>query len=445
MAAGPDSDGATIVTSQHHWLMRHWYNNRREYVAGLAAATAVAWVDTPLMVLARFKQQFPQQSYVEHARGLYAARGALGFYAAGHGLHNWGRPNYTLSAFSPTVGVVGLSSWMGVAVLGSYTLLRRVFEGFCPRDTALSESVRGLAGGALCGGVAGCVGALFSLPRDLLQNLCLASEARTVERRRVKRVLTSRRPLREQWQDRGIAISWLREGLHTRLLGQQHALGSQREAMAAVLRSAGGVRILLRGWQLHLAQAALFHGSGFAAYELLTGRVWNGPYVLREARTSGEAAGCLLACGVGALAACPFEAAKVRVHAQIQPLPPAETSSDALRQWLAQSLRDAEKQESKSLLAALTEEHPSQYAVRRAGAAAVLPSRAVSMASDGCIVVPPAPPSQSRVWFDRLPVRSMFGGGAITCSRAIIYHLLLGLSFEAAIGAVEPLDFTSDL
>ncbi len=312
MAADTCSDGAETVSPHHHWLVRHWNNNRREYVAGLAAGTAVAWVDTPLMVLSRFKQLFPQQSYAEHARGVYAARGALGFYAAGHGLHNWGRPNYTLSAFSPTVGIVSLSSCMGVAVLGSYTLLRRAFDRFCPRDNVLSDSARGLAGSAVCGGVAGCVGALFSLPRDLLQNLCLASEAHTVERSRVKRVLTSRRPLREQWQDRGVAISWVREALRTRLLGQQDVLGSQREAMAAVLQSTGGVRILLRGWQLHLWQAALFHSSGFAAYELLTGRLWNGPYVLREARSGGEAAGCLLACGVGALAACPFEAAKVR-------------------------------------------------------------------------------------------------------------------------------------
>lgn len=319
MPAGPDSDGVETVASHHHWLMRHWYNNRCEYVAGLAAGTAVAWVDTPLMVLARFKQQFPQQSYVEHARGLYAARGALGFYAAGHGLHNWGRPNYTLSAFAPTVGVVSLSSWMGVAVLGSYTLLRRSFEHVWPSNAAQSDSARGLVGSALCGGVAGCVGALFSLPRDLLQNLCLASEARMVEQSRVKRVLTSRRPLREQWQLRRIAISWVREGLRARLLGEQHALSSQREAMAAVLRSDGGVRILLRGWQLHLAQAALFHGSGFAAYELLTGRLWNGPYVLRETRSGGEAAGCLIACGVGALVACPFEVAKVRLHS-LQPI-----------------------------------------------------------------------------------------------------------------------------
>ena len=133
------------------------------------------------------------------------------------------------------------------------------------------------------------------------------------------------------------------------------------------------------------------------------------------------------------------------MHARIQPLPPAETSSAALRRWLAQSLRDAEKQESKSLLVALTEEHPSHYAARRAGAAAVLPSCAVSIASDGCIAVPPPTPSQSRSWCDRLPVRTLFAGGAITCSRAIIYHLLLGLSFEAAIGVVKPLDFILDL
>jgi hypothetical protein len=61
-------------------------------VAWLVAGSAVAWVDTPLMVLTRFKQQFPEQSYLAHARGIYATRGALGFYAAGHGLHSWSRP-----------------------------------------------------------------------------------------------------------------------------------------------------------------------------------------------------------------------------------------------------------------------------------------------------------------------------------------------------------------
>ena len=63
MAADTCSDGAETVSPHHHWLVRHWHNNRREYVAGLAAGTAVAWVDTPLMVLSRFKQLFPQQSY----------------------------------------------------------------------------------------------------------------------------------------------------------------------------------------------------------------------------------------------------------------------------------------------------------------------------------------------------------------------------------------------
>ena len=129
------------------------------------------------------------------------------------------------------------------------------------------------------------------------------------------------------------------------------------------------------------------------------------------------------------------------MHARIQPLPPAQTSSAALRRWLAQSLRDAENQESKSLLMALTEQHSSHDAAARPRSAVVLPSCAVSIASDGCIAVPPSPPSQTRVWFDRLLVRTLFAGGAITCSRAIIYHLLLGLSFEAAIGVVKPLDF----
>ena len=318
MAGGAafDDDGAAETSFSSHymycsWLARHWYTNRHEYVAGFVAATAVAWVDTPLMVLARFKQQFPQQSYAEHARGLYAARGALGFYAAGNGLHSWGRPTYALSAFSPTFGVVGLSCCTGVVVLGGYSILRRTFEHLCPRGAPASDAARGFVGSALCGGAAGCVGALFSLPRDLLQNLCLASEARAVERDRVTRMLTSRRSLREQWRDRGIVKGWLRDSLRTRLLGQQLALTSQREAMAAVLQSTSGARILLRGWQLHLWQAALFHGSGFAAYEMLTGRLWSGSYVLREARSGGEIAGCLLACGVGSLAACPFEAAKV--------------------------------------------------------------------------------------------------------------------------------------
>ena len=38
-----------------------------------------------------------------------------------------------------------------------------------------------------------------------------------------------------------------------------------------MLVAPGGAAVLLRGWRPHLAQAALFHGSGFGAYELLTG------------------------------------------------------------------------------------------------------------------------------------------------------------------------------
>ena len=434
----PDEAEAAAASFASHRLASHWYGNRWEYAAGLGAATLVAWVDTPLMVLARFKQQFPLQSYAEHVRGLYASRGAFGFYAAGNGLHNWGRPNSMLPGFSPTVGVVCLSSCTGVTVLGSFSLLRRGFEQLCPSGGALPEPARALAGSVLCGGVAGCAGALFSLPRDLLTNLCLASEARTLEHSRLGRALFSR-PLREHWRERGVALGWVREGLRSRLLGQQHGLSSQREAMAAVLASPGGARVLLRGWQLHLWQAALFHGSGFAAYELLTGRFWSGPYVMREARSGAEAAGCLLACGVGALAACPFEAAKVRLHARIQPLPAETSSSGAVRQWLALALRDAEKEKSKTMLAALTEA-PGLDPARRAGPGAVLPSRAVSVASDGCVVVPPPPPSHDGGRLARLRARGLrlFDGGAAICGRAVVYHLVLGLSFEAAMGAIGP-------
>ena len=133
----------------------------------------------------------------------------------------------------------------------------------------------------------------------------------------------------------------------------------------------------------------------------------------------------------------------MRVHARIQPLPPAETSRAALRQWLAQSLGDAEKEKSKPLLAMLTEARPSQQAARRAASAAVLPSCAVAVASDGCVVVPL--PTQRRTWLGRLPVRTLFDGAVITCSRAVLYHVLLGLSFEAAIGAIPSLDFSLDL
>ena len=128
------------------------------------------------------------------------------------------------------------------------------------------------------------------------------------------------------------------------------------------------------------------------------------------------------------------------MHARIQTLPPAQTSRDSMRRWLAQSLHDAEKEESKSLLAALTEERPSQIASSRTSPAPVLPSRAVSMASDGCVAVPPPPPPpHGRLWLKCLPVRALFDGGAIICGRAVVYHLLLGLGFEAAIGTIGPL------
>ena len=92
----------------------------------------------------------------------------------------------------------------------------------------------------------------------------------------------------------------------------------------------------------------------------------------------------------------------------------------------------------------LTEARPSQQAARRAASAAVLPSCAVAVASDGCVVVP-LQSTQRRMWLGRLPVRALFDGAVITCSRAVIYHVLLGLSFEAAIGAIPSLDFSLDL
>ena len=93
------------------------------------------------------------------------------------------------------------------------------------------------------------------------------------------------------------------------------------------------------------------------------------------------------------------------------------------------------------MLAALAEDRSA----RRAASGAVLPSCAVAVASDGCVVVPPALPTQRGMWLARLPVRALFDGGVITCSRAVIYHVLLGLSFEAAIGVVPSLDFSLDL
>ena len=32
----------------------------------------------------------------------------------------------------------------------------------------------------------------------------------------------------------------------------------------------------------------------------------------------------------------------------------------------------------------------------------------------------------------------LFDGGAVICGRAVVYHLVLGLSFEAAMGAIGP-------
>ncbi len=71
----------------------------------------------------------------------------------------------------------------------------------------------------------------------------------------------------------------------------------------------------------------------------------------------------------------------------------------------------------------------------------MLPSRAVSVASDGCVVVPPPPPPpHDGGRLARLRARGLrlFDGGAVICGRAVVYHLVLGLSFEAAMGAIGP-------
>ena len=163
---------------------------------------------------ARSKQQFPAHSYLEHARGVYAARGWGGFYSAGaDGVQSWGRPNL-LPGSSQTVAVIALSSlqvrdgtahsprpppspapppWassihmtltrpQGAAVLATFTTLRRGADELLPPTGDRHNGVaRAVLGGAGCGGLAGCVGAVFSLPRDLLTNLCLADDARALE------------------------------------------------------------------------------------------------------------------------------------------------------------------------------------------------------------------------------------------------------------------------
>ena len=60
--------------------------------------------------------------------------------------------------------------------------------------------------------------------------------------------------------------------------------------------------------------------------------------------------------------------------------------------------------------------------------------------STSCVVVPPPPPSHDGGRLARLRARGLrlFDGGAAICGRAVVYHLVLGLSFEAAMGAIGP-------
>ena len=379
----------------------------RSYAAGLFAGTAVAWVDTPLMALARFKQLFPHHSYAEHARGIYASRGALGFWAAGNGLHSWGRPNM-LPGSQATVGMLCWSSCQGVVVWGVYHWLRRyAAPEWAVRPQTTTETGAALCGAAICGGVAGGVGSVFSLPRDLLVNLCIADEARSLEHARLHRTLSTQMlatpkewgKIKEagaggwlwRWRQHqkggggGVSMLgwWMRESLARVLVGGR-SLGSQREALVAVLGVSGsaaagpsgrvpppplssssaagawgfmrsdGARLLMRGWELHICGAVLFHASGFAACEIALlshhssdsgggsgsqggGQASGGP-LLHTGLSLGQTTGAILCCGLGALAACPFEAAKVRAHAQLRPLP---VDAGKLKTWVAKAMQQS--------------------------------------------------------------------------------------------------------
>jgi hypothetical protein len=273
---------------------------RHEYAASLAAGWVVAWVDTPLLVLARFKQQFPALSYSAHASQIYSSRGFMGFYtAAGNGLHDFGRPNF-LPGSGATIGVLLFSSCQGVAVWGTWGLLRGGLDaalaggpaapaaGLGAGAAAAAAAVRhpwsaqavleGPLGGALCGSVAGCVGALFSLPRDALTNLVLADEARWHEHGRAGRMVRSLVRL-EGWQQRQrqpqppqgsqwrIAGTWMRTEVARLLLGPGREIGSQRAvratAAAARVSNSAPAPPQRSCWPLRIiGELRAGHGSG---------------------------------------------------------------------------------------------------------------------------------------------------------------------------------------
>lgn len=239
---------------------------QRETAASIAAGWLVAWVDTPLMVLARFKQQYPALPYSLHLKEIYTARGLFGFYFASNGLHSWGRPNL-LPGSSATMATIAWSSCQGIAVWETWRRLTSVVDqlGGSKAGTNGATSSHDILGQALCGAAAGCAGSLFSLPRDVLTNIVLAEEARGREHGRNTRVFTTF----AGWcsaENIRLGCSWARHQVARVLLGPGRAICSQRAAMAALLAQPGGVSsyLLHSGWKSHMAGAMLFHASGFA-------------------------------------------------------------------------------------------------------------------------------------------------------------------------------------
>lgn len=239
---------------------------QRQTAASLAAGWLVAWVDTPLMILARFKQQYPTLPYSLHLKEIYTARGLFGFYVAGNGLHSWGRPNF-LPGSSATMAIIAWSSCQGLVVWETWRCLTSVADQLGGSKASIHGATfsRDVLGQALCGAAAGCAGSLFSLPRDVLTNIVLAEEARGLEHRRNARVFTTF----EGWcsaENFRLGCSWARQQVARVLLGPGRAICSQRAAMAALLAQPGGASsyLLRSGWKSHVAGAMLFHASGFA-------------------------------------------------------------------------------------------------------------------------------------------------------------------------------------
>jgi hypothetical protein len=188
---------------------------------------------------------------------------------------------------------------------------------------------------------------------------------------------------------------------------------------------------------------------------------WRGTAeVVRGAPSVAVAAGGLLACALGALAACPFEAAKLRVHAAIRPLPAGATG---VRAWLGRALRTPAPGQVQPLSWRPPEQPPGQlrrsqtdvalrrvqryWVERAAGAAAAAAEQPAAsrqgvagrlgkgMDADSAALEALLRPGGVGRLLGGWP--GLFHGGALTFGRAVVYHVILGLSFEAAASALR--------